>query len=628
MRITPIQPVRFIATRGEHRADTPSPDARHRRVRSFTELSPPTSNSPAARARTSASSPPPGCRFPRASSSVRRRTPRSATPAACASASRACSRRSTSTTPAALDRAAAEVRAMVETEPMPELARARRSATPTSELVGGDADVPVAVRSSATAEDTESASFAGMNETFLNVRGADAVVDAVRRCWSSLFGARTVFYRAKRGFGQADMDIAVVVQRQVQSTRAGVMFTIDPASAAHRPARHRGLLRPRRVRRLRQRLARPLRGPQGVPGDPGARRPPQGAGDRVARRRRHATRELGEEEARRPVLTDEEVRAIAELGRRIEDHYGSPQDTEWAIDAEGGIWMLQSRPVTSAGGKPRPSRRRAGGERSSAASAPRPGRQRAGAGRRALDDAAPARRGRRPRHPHDRARLGAADAQGGGDRDRLRRDDLPRGDRLARARHPLHRRHRQGDQKLRDGEIVTVDATQGVVREGAMTAPRSAAAAPAAAAAPPRRRPARSCSSTSPSPPRWSGRRPRRRGRRPAAGRADGHRGARGQAPAPAARGGRGEEFIERMGEALTAFADRVRPAADHLSDDRLPHERVPRARGRRPVRARGGEPDDRLPRRPALHDASPTCSGSSWRRSAASGTRGTRTST
>ena len=71
------------------------------------------------------------------------------------------------------------------------------------------------MRSSATAEDTAAASFAGMNETFLNVRGDDEVVDAVRRCWSSLFGARTVFYRAKRGFGQADMDIAVVVQRQI-----------------------------------------------------------------------------------------------------------------------------------------------------------------------------------------------------------------------------------------------------------------------------------------------------------------------------------------------------------------------------------------------------------------------------
>ena len=72
------------------------------------------------------------------------------------------------------------------------------------------------MRSSATAEDTESASFAGMNETFLNVRDAEAVVTAVRRCWASLFGGRTVFYRAKRGFPQADMDIAVVVQRQVE----------------------------------------------------------------------------------------------------------------------------------------------------------------------------------------------------------------------------------------------------------------------------------------------------------------------------------------------------------------------------------------------------------------------------
>ena len=132
----------------------------------------------------------------------------------------------------ALAAAAAEVRTMVEAEPIPaRVEQAIRAAY--GELTDGDvADAAVAVRSSATAEDTEAASFAGMNETFLNVRGDDAVVDAVRRCWSSLFGARTVFYRAKRGFGQADMDIAVVVQRQVLATRAGVMFTIDPASGA------------------------------------------------------------------------------------------------------------------------------------------------------------------------------------------------------------------------------------------------------------------------------------------------------------------------------------------------------------------------------------------------------------
>ena len=90
--------------------------------------------------------------------------------------------------------------------------------------------MPVAVRSSATAEDTAATSFAGMNETFLNIRGADAVIDAVRRCWRSLFGARTIYYRGVNGFAQADMDIAVVVQRQVASTRAGVMFTVNPAT--------------------------------------------------------------------------------------------------------------------------------------------------------------------------------------------------------------------------------------------------------------------------------------------------------------------------------------------------------------------------------------------------------------
>ncbi len=90
----------------------------------------------------------------------------------------------------------------------------------------------VAVRSSATAEDTASASFAGMNETFLNTRGADAVVEAVKRCWGSLFGARTIYYRGQRGFSQADMDIAVVVQIQIPSTRAGVMFTVDPSAAS------------------------------------------------------------------------------------------------------------------------------------------------------------------------------------------------------------------------------------------------------------------------------------------------------------------------------------------------------------------------------------------------------------
>jgi pyruvate,water dikinase len=251
-----------------------------------------------------------------------------------------------------LEGAATEVRAMVETEALPDgLAAAIGDAYDRLATAVGDPDAPVAVRSSATAEDTESASFAGMNETLLNVRGRDAVLGAVRECWSSLFGARTIYYRAKRGFGQADMDIAVVVQRQIESIRSGVMFTIDPASGATdrliiegafglgesvvsgsvSPDRY--VVGKEKLTTLQREVRRKELTIEPLP-DGGTR-----------------TRELGENEAEQPVLSDEEVRSVAELGVRIERHYGSAQDTEWAVDEAGTIWMLQSRPVTASGGK-------------------------------------------------------------------------------------------------------------------------------------------------------------------------------------------------------------------------------------------------------------------------------------
>jgi pyruvate,water dikinase len=251
----------------------------------------------------------------------------------------------------ALERAATEVRAEVEAEPLPDgLAAAIGDAY--DELAGDDPRAAVAVRSSATAEDTESASFAGMNETLLNVRGREAVLDAVRRCWSSLFGARTVYYRAKRGFGQADMDIAVVVQAQIRSTRSGVMFTIDPASGADDrlivegafglgESVVSGSVSPDRyvvAKETLTTLRREVRSKELTiePSEDGGT----------------TTRELAGEEAERPVLSEEEVRRVAELGVRIERHYAAPQDTEWAVDADGAIWMLQSRPVTATGGVP------------------------------------------------------------------------------------------------------------------------------------------------------------------------------------------------------------------------------------------------------------------------------------
>jgi pyruvate,water dikinase len=372
----------------------------------------------------------------------------------------------------ALDRAATDVRAMVDAEPVPDwLAQAIVEAY--REL--GE-DVPVAVRSSATAEDTAAASFAGMNETFLNVRGDDGVVEAVRRCWSSLFGARTVFYRAKRGFGQSDMDIAVVVQRQILATRAGVMFTIDPASGATDrlviegsfglgEAVVSGSVSPDRYLVEKDGLAiiaREVRTKELVI-------EPTADGGTV-------TRELSGEEAKRTVLDDDEVREIADLGRRIEQHYGSPQDTEWCYDTDGKAWMLQSRPVTSSG---------------------------ATSTEAAAHDGEVLVRG-----------LGAAPGAGSGhvrivrelaDAEKFSEGEILVTHMTAPDWVPLMRRAAaivtdsggmtchaaivsrelgipcvvgtaEATDKLRDGELVTVDAAQGVVREGAMQIARKQAA--------------------------------------------------------------------------------------------------------------------------------------------------------
>lgn len=214
---------------------------------------------------------------------------------------------------------------------------------------GRVADGRVAVRSSATAEDTASASFAGMNETFLNVRGRDAVIDAVKRCWISLFGARTIYYRGKRGFSHSDMDIAVVVQTQVPSTRAGVMFTIDPATGERGhlviegsfglgESVVSGQVSPDRYVVEKETMAVITRSvkPKELVIEPAA------DGGTV-------TRKLTQAEGRRTVLTDDEVLRLAELGVAIEREFRSPQDTEWAFDADENAWMLQSRPITAVG---------------------------------------------------------------------------------------------------------------------------------------------------------------------------------------------------------------------------------------------------------------------------------------
>ncbi|HEY8524429.1 MAG TPA: phosphoenolpyruvate synthase [Acidimicrobiales bacterium] len=210
--------------------------------------------------------------------------------------------------------------------------------------LGPDGDEPVAVRSSATAEDTASTSFAGMNETFTNVRGEDALVGRIVDCWASLWGQRVVAYRATRGIAD-EPAIAVVVQRMVPADRSGVLFTADPATGA----------RDRLVVEAAFGLGEVVVGGQVEPdtyvvakdglrviethvGVQSHKVVPGPDGDqRVA---------LADEEARARVLDDDVLAALAHFGIEVERHYGVPQDIEFAID-EHHIWLVQSRPITT-----------------------------------------------------------------------------------------------------------------------------------------------------------------------------------------------------------------------------------------------------------------------------------------
>ena len=182
----------------------------------------------------------------------------------------------------------------------------------------------VAVRSSATAEDLPGASFAGQQDTVLDIEGSEALLDAIRRCWASLWNERAVAYRADHDIDDASVALAVVVQRMVDATAAGVMFTADPITG----------------RRWTVVIdAAPGLGEAVVSGavDPDHYVADPGSGSITERTVRHDE----------PVLTDALIRDLATVGLRIEDALGSPQDVEFAIDGDARLWIVQSRPITT-----------------------------------------------------------------------------------------------------------------------------------------------------------------------------------------------------------------------------------------------------------------------------------------
>jgi len=178
----------------------------------------------------------------------------------------------------------------------------------------------VAVRSSATAEDLPEASFAGQQDTILGVAGEDALLDAVRKCWASLWNERAVAYRETYGVDRHGLRLAVVVQRMVDAESAGVLFTADPITGR----RHRAAIDA--VAGLGERLVAGAVNPDHFLVDPRNGTVLERHGD---------------------VLTDAQLRALAALGARVEDHYGRPQDIEWAIARDGKLWLVQSRDITT-----------------------------------------------------------------------------------------------------------------------------------------------------------------------------------------------------------------------------------------------------------------------------------------
>jgi phosphohistidine swiveling domain-containing protein len=207
-------------------------------------------------------------------------------------------------------------------------------------------DEAVAVRSSATAEDLATASFAGQQDTYLNVVGSAALLDAVRHCWASLWTDRAVSYRNANGIDHRSVALAVVVQRMIDAAVAGVLFTANSVTGN----RNETVID-----------ASPGLGEAVVSG---AVNPDHFVVNSIDRK--VVSRRLGDkrvmitsvpgggtihqqlaDQSSEACLADEQVLQLVDLGQRVQQHYGSPQDTEWALDSTGNFWLTQARPITT-----------------------------------------------------------------------------------------------------------------------------------------------------------------------------------------------------------------------------------------------------------------------------------------
>lgn len=245
-----------------------------------------------------------------------------------------------------------KIRKLVEETPMPEyLRKAVVEAYRKLSSSIGLKNTLVAVRSSATAEDLPDASFAGQHETYLNVSGEKALLESIQKCWSSLFTPRAIFYREQKGFEHGKVLISVAVQKMVNSRVAGVMFTINPTTG------NKGQIVIEGSWGLGEAVVSGSVTPDYYVVD---KETLQILERRIAKKHMEIVRdpktgenvhlEVPPDRQEKPCLTDEEISYLAELAKKIEEHYGTPQDIEWAIDWDlpypKNVFIVQSRAET------------------------------------------------------------------------------------------------------------------------------------------------------------------------------------------------------------------------------------------------------------------------------------------
>ncbi len=246
----------------------------------------------------------------------------------------------------ALDKVSAQIQEEILKAPVPNEMKEEISES-YRKLGHGDREFAVAVRSSSTAEDLDDASFAGQQETFLYVIGEEELLAKVKECWASLYNSRAIFYRAQKGFNEEEISIAVVVQRMVNSEKAGVMFTVNPITKKDNSvvieavwglgeAAVSGAVTPDSYSVLKDLLT--------VESEFISTK--EWIIVQSSSKKGVEEKELPPEKAAQRVLSDEEIRMLVNYGERLEQYFGKPQDVEWAIEGET-LYILQSRPITT-----------------------------------------------------------------------------------------------------------------------------------------------------------------------------------------------------------------------------------------------------------------------------------------